>query len=217
MLLPGAQALADDLVASRTGLMCTSAEALAKLTLSDGSSRAASPHARPGDTTLEQQGGCIAIPPGAHVTLQIARRNTSIVTYDAEDGRGPRSFVVPNIDFGSGAASAAIGGCLRYDVPVTLSGRITRGSSYGEDNTGKVGWVHWRQITLDRPICTLAIPNTFEQAERNIRSIEPSYNETVNALPLGQRVTVAGKLFHADNGNQMTLVLIQVASIAPSH
>ena len=97
-VLPGTQALSDTLIASRPGLMCTSASALATLTLPDGSGRAASPHARAGDAALEQQGGCLAIPNGARATLQTARRNTSIVTFDAGDGRGPRTFVVPNVD-----------------------------------------------------------------------------------------------------------------------
>ena len=199
--------------------MCTSADALAALTLPDGSNRAASPHARASDAALEQQGGCLAIPDGALVTLQTARRNTSIVTYDAGDGRGPRTFVVPNVDFASGPTSAAVGDCLSYGVPVTLAGRITVGSVYGEDiHTGKAGWTRWRQITLDRPICTRGDTQPFDDPERDVRAIQPDWvHGDVYALPLGEPVTIAGKLFHADNGNQMTAVLIEADSITARH
>ncbi len=214
-LVPDTAALADTMTASRPGLMCASADALARLTLPDGSDRAASPHARPGDGASAQQGGCIAIPHGALVTLQVARRNTSIVTYDARDGRGSRTFVVPNVDFAPGPAAAASGDCLSYGVAMAVSGRITVGSAYGEDiHTGKVGWARWRQITLDRPICTRGDAQAYEEPEHDVRAMQPVWTHgDVYALPLGEHVTVAGKLFHADNGNQMTAVLIEVDSI----
>ena len=218
-ILFGTGAHADTLVASRPGLMCTSADALAILTLPDGSDRATSPRARPGDLATEREGGCIPIPRGARVSVQTARRNTSIVTYDAGDGRGARSFVAPNVDFGSSPAGLPAAGCLDYDVPVSLTGRITSGAAYGEDlHTGQVGWTRWRQITLDRPICTRGNSQALEDPERGVRAIQPVFlNGDVRAHPLGEHVTVVGKLFHRDNGNQMTAVLIEVASMTSEH
>jgi hypothetical protein len=96
-------ALAADLVAIKPGLMCRDPAALAKLTLPDGSSRAAGANARSADAKIKQDGGCIDFPPGARVVLQTARKRTSIVSYDANDGRGVSTFVVPNIDFSAAA------------------------------------------------------------------------------------------------------------------
>lgn len=95
------------MVAQRPGLMCVSADALARLTLPSGASRSAGPAASPRATALKQAGGCIDIPPAALVVVQAARRNTSVVSYDAHDGQGMRTFVVANIDFGPAAAEPA--------------------------------------------------------------------------------------------------------------
>ena len=214
LVLVAAPALADTLVASRPGLMCTSPDALAKLTLRDGSSRAASPGAHPGDKTLKEEGGCIDFAAGANVLLQAARKNTSIVSYDALDGKGRRAFVVPNIDFNAPVAAVTAGVCLNYDVPVTLTGKITMGSAYGEDNTGKLGWSHWRQITLDKPVCTRANPKEYEDAETDVRSLQPVFLDGSNpTLVAGERLTIVGKLFHQENSNQRTAVLVQVVSM----
>ena len=111
-LVPSGPVSAETLVAIRPGVMCTGADALAMLTRPDGSSRAANAGARPRDMAARQAGGCIDIPSGARVDVQQARRNTSIVTYDAHDGRGPGTFFVPNIDFAAGATAA---------IPVTAA------------------------------------------------------------------------------------------------
>ena len=81
-------ATADTIVATRPGVMCTSPDALARLTVPDGSSRSASPAARPGDLATKQQGGCIDIPLGALLSVQEARRQTSVVVFDPNDGSG---------------------------------------------------------------------------------------------------------------------------------
>lgn len=44
-----------------------------------------------------------------------ARQNTSVVTYDANDGRGARTFIVPNIDFPTTSAAVAL---PAHHVPV---------------------------------------------------------------------------------------------------
>ena len=89
--------------------MCASPQALSRLTLPDGSSRTASQTARGADLATKQAGGCLDIPAGATVSVVTARKNTSIVTFDAGDGRGSRSFVVPNIDFAPAASAARAG------------------------------------------------------------------------------------------------------------
>ncbi len=98
-LLVCGPAFGAKLTATRPGVMCVEPEALAKLTLPNGSSRSYGPNARPEDLATKASGGCIDIPPGATVTVLTARTNTSIAAYDANDGRGERTFVVPNIDF----------------------------------------------------------------------------------------------------------------------
>ena len=88
-------AMANELVAIRPGLMCVSPEALAKLTLPDGSSKAARQNPSPTDIATKRDGQCIDIKLGTHVTVSASRANTSIVT------TGGRTYVVPNIDFQS--------------------------------------------------------------------------------------------------------------------
>ncbi len=102
-----AMAVAQTMAASRPGLMCTEPGALAALTLPDGSNRGASPHARQDDEAIKQQGGCIDIPQDARVAVHQRRINTSIVSFDAGDGRGERDWIVPNIDFAMPHSMAA--------------------------------------------------------------------------------------------------------------
>ena len=97
-MMPASSAHAETLVAVRPGAMCAVADALARLTLPDGSDRAALP-GHPEARAIAQAGGCIDIQPGTVVALQTARHNTSVVLFDAGDGRGARSFIVPNVDF----------------------------------------------------------------------------------------------------------------------
>jgi hypothetical protein len=98
------QAGAATIEATRPGVMCEGAEALAQLTLPDGSSRSARPDARPQDLAAKRDGNCLDIPHGLLLPVVTARKNTSIVTYDPQDGRGARAFLVPNIDFAPAAA-----------------------------------------------------------------------------------------------------------------
>ena len=92
-------ARADDLTAIRPGVMCISADALAKLTLPDGSSRSAAPRPRPEDLRTKAEGGCIDIPQRARVTVLQGHRLTSSVAFDPGDGGGRRTFTAPNVDF----------------------------------------------------------------------------------------------------------------------
>lgn len=91
-------AVADDLVAIKPGLICVSPDALAKLTLPDGSSRTAQINPSPADLALKQSGGCMDIIIGMRVSVVTARHNTSIVTYSLAGGQ-PQLYIVPNIDF----------------------------------------------------------------------------------------------------------------------
>jgi hypothetical protein len=50
-------AWADDLIATKPGLVCVSSGALARLTLPDGSSRTAQSNPSPDDLALKQSGG----------------------------------------------------------------------------------------------------------------------------------------------------------------
>ena len=98
---------AEELVATRPGVMCRSADALGRLTLPNGDSRTHAAIRRPEDLALADAGGCIDIPQGARVTVRQAFHNTSIVGYGAPDAP---PYVVPNVDFqpvGAGAGAAA--------------------------------------------------------------------------------------------------------------
>lgn len=96
---PGAYA--DMLQATRPGVMCTSPDALAKLTLPDGSSRTTAAHVSPATQAIAQAGGCTDFGAGHVVILLTARKNTDIVRGDTMSGDGVLgNFVVPSIDFG---------------------------------------------------------------------------------------------------------------------
>jgi hypothetical protein len=100
MALPwGEAAHAALLKAVRPGVMCSSAAALAKLTLHNGNSRSALPGASPRYRRIAAAGGCIALRKDMIVTAEAIRKNTSIVTYHPYDGIGEGRFYVPNIDF----------------------------------------------------------------------------------------------------------------------
>ena len=203
---------AESLVVVHPGVMCASASALAQLTLPDGSSRAG-----PGDVAVKQQGGCLDLVPGARVEVQSARRNTSIVRYDAGDGRGAQTYVAPNVDLGPGGTSggAPAGGCIAYQVPVTLEGTITLGSSYGEDpQTGVVGRSHWQQLTLARPICTRASADGWGEAEQGVRSMAVTWFRGGKwPFAVGQHVMATGTLAGRTRTTEDTAVLFEVQSV----
>jgi hypothetical protein len=87
-----------DLVAIKPGVMCISAQAVAKLTLPNGDSRTHEPIVLPEDLVVAASGGCVDIPLGVRFTAHHSLGTTSAVDY------GPstlRLFVVPNIDLRS--------------------------------------------------------------------------------------------------------------------
>ncbi len=98
-MLVGGSASADDLIAVKPGVMCSSSDALGKLTLPNGSSRSAVNGASPLYSAIKQEGGCIDISLGSRVHVLTARRQTTLVTYNDPDGSGPRQFIIANIDF----------------------------------------------------------------------------------------------------------------------
>lgn len=94
-----AHATEERLRAVRPGVMCVSADALAKLTLPDGSSRSERPGATADDKAVAAAGGCHPFEPGTEVHLVHMRRQTSIVIADIAGGPGPSSYFVANVDF----------------------------------------------------------------------------------------------------------------------
>lgn len=93
------QAMAADLIATKPGVMCVSAQALAQLTLPNGESRSHGATATPEQLAQAQAGGCIDIQPGITVNVLTARKNTSVVSYQRPGSTTVETFVVPNIDF----------------------------------------------------------------------------------------------------------------------
>ncbi|RAS39326.1 hypothetical protein BX591_101665 [Paraburkholderia bryophila] len=92
-------AMAADLIATKPGVMCVSAQALAQLTLPNGESRSHGATATPEQLAQAQAGGCIDIQPGITVNVLTARKNTSVVSYQRPGATTVETFVVPNIDF----------------------------------------------------------------------------------------------------------------------
>ena len=93
-------AKADLLRATRPGVMCTSADALAKLSLPDGSSRTAASNVLPAVEAIARAGNCVDFPVGNVVMLLNHRNNTSVVRSDTLSGDGVLdTFIIPNIDY----------------------------------------------------------------------------------------------------------------------
>ncbi len=97
--LPGNHAIAADLIATKSGVMCTSTQALAQLTLPDGNSRSHGDTATPAQLAQAQAGGCVDIQPGMTVSVQAAHKNTSVVSYQRPGSNAQETFVIPNVDF----------------------------------------------------------------------------------------------------------------------
>ena len=87
------------LQAVRPGAMCVSPDALARLTLPDGSSRTAARNPSPAAAAIARGGQCFDFFPGKTVILMNARRNTSIVRADPSGDGVLVTVVVPSIDF----------------------------------------------------------------------------------------------------------------------
>ena len=83
----------EDWVATKPGVMCTSAETLGRLTLPGGDSRTHASTPRPEDFDAATAGGCIDILLGATVTVQKTFKNTALITYDGA------TYMVPAADF----------------------------------------------------------------------------------------------------------------------
>ena len=80
--------------------MCTSPDALAKLSLPDGSSRTAAANVAPAVQAIARAGNCVDFPVGNVVLLLTHRNNTSVVRSDTLSGDGVLdTFIIPNIDY----------------------------------------------------------------------------------------------------------------------
>ncbi len=97
-------ARAGTLVSVRPGVACTSADALARLTRPDGSSRSTPADATADARETARRGGCFPFGPGMTVYAHAIRRQTSIVTAYAVGDTRPLTVYVANIDFERGAA-----------------------------------------------------------------------------------------------------------------
>ncbi len=111
-LVAAGPARADTLVSVRPGVACTSADALARLTRPDGSSRSTPANATADARETARRGGCFPFGPGMTVYPHSIRRQTSIVTAYAVGDTGPLTVYVANIDFERGAAPAGRGAGL---------------------------------------------------------------------------------------------------------
>ena len=115
-------ARADALVSVRPGVACTSADALARLTRPDGSSRSTPANATADARETARRGGCFPFGPGMTVYPHSIRRQTSIVTAYAVGDARPLTVYVANIDFERGAAPDGGGASLPGLQPPVLQG-----------------------------------------------------------------------------------------------
>ncbi len=98
LVTPAAQAAV--LEAIRPGVMCVKADALAKLSLPNGSSPLAADNPSASVQAIAKAGECTIFPEHHRVSVVTARANTTIVRSDTLSGDGVLgTFIVPNIDF----------------------------------------------------------------------------------------------------------------------
>ncbi len=209
MLAAAPAASADTMTSTRHSLMCASRDALARLILPGGRSRIGTSAEASGDRQAALSGGCVDVPPGTQVEVQSARTNTSVVTYDTHDGRGPRTLVAPNVNFTRlpSAASALSGDCLRFagrSPEVTLTGVVqprqhleTRSGGNPEDERD-LFMDDFMIVVLDKPLCVqitggfVAVPPDTVR-EVDVEGTEPD-SRTLLRPWVGKRVTLTGQL-----------------------
>lgn len=120
-------AMAQQLVATRPGIMCVSTDALGRLTLPNGDSRTHSPAPRPDDLAAAVAGGCIDIPPGARVQVQQAFRNTSRVIYAGSGAPADGVMTIPNIDFQPATDTAPLAATAQTPAGLAVAQRLPAG------------------------------------------------------------------------------------------
>ena len=171
-------AAAEQRVVIHDGEMCQSPEALAKLTLPNGSAR--------DDPGTIMSGHCRNIVIGAVLDLESVRKRTSIAVV-----AGNR-YIVPNIDLGPVAAAA----CVNTDAVTSVSGKIEQKTFQSEDHGARRYW----QITLSKPLCI----NTEMNDTEVINAAEIDASATPNALVAGQQRTLSGTLEENQAGEHPT-------------
>ena len=112
---------AGTVTAVRPGVMCRHADALARLTLPDGSSRASRAGVGAAVLAVKSAGGCVDLIEGDQGVVVQAHRNTSIVQFAGRAGAAAGTYLIANVDFApSSAATGAVTGSV--DTPPTAPG-----------------------------------------------------------------------------------------------
>ena len=202
-------AFAETMTSTRHSLMCASPDALARLVLPGGQSRIGTSSEASGDRQAALSGGCVDVPPGTQVEVQSARTNTSVVTFDARDGRGPRTLVAPNANFTHlpSAASASSGNCLRFDAvspQITLAG-VVQPRQHLETRPGgdpeserDLFMDHFLVLVLDKPLCVQITGGFVAVPPSTVREIDvegTAPNPKVLLRPwISRRVALTGQL-----------------------
>jgi hypothetical protein len=171
-------AAAEQRVVIHDGEMCQSPEALAKLTLPNGSAR--------DDPGTIMSGKCRNLVIGAVLDLESVRKRTSVAIV-----AGNR-YIVPNIDLGPLAAAA----CVSADSITSVTGKIEQKTFQSEDHGARRYW----QITLGKPLCIKTETNGTEM----INAAEIDARATPNALVAGQQRTLSGTLEENQVGEHPT-------------
>jgi hypothetical protein len=102
--------------------------------------------------------------------------------------------------------------CLPYSKPLTFEGVVTEGKSYGEDLVGKVGWSHWTQLSLPKPICTIA--GGGDDPHSGVSAMQfYSDNHVSDRLRIGQHVKVIGQLNARETADWHTPVYLDIETV----
>ncbi len=127
-----------------------------------------------------------------------------------------------------GVSSALAQPCLKYDPAIVkLKGTIVERKVTSLQDESK--WVHYLAVRLVKPVCVLADSLSFlgesnNDAESNVRfvqlvdvfegkKLDAEYARWKQLAKSGIAVVVSGKIFHADNGNHHTAILIEVMKV----
>jgi hypothetical protein len=179
-------ATAKTLVAVHEGVICTSADALAKLTLPDGSSRTTKPQATPEDIATKKAGGCMDIVLGERVTVITERRNTSVVTLGSGSDR--RTYIVPNVDYRVEQTAQS-----QTSGDVDLHTEISRNCpKMNFDSPDFPGWAGY-EVPLDKTLPLL----THKQQRALERDIKEHCGEAGLACPYSASINALISARHA--------------------
>ena len=114
------------------------------------------------------------------------------------------------------SAGAVAAPCHSYDKPVTMTGKVVIKTFFGPPNFGENPKTDSRitqgLLIPGKPFCVNEDDEYHREENQVEMTLVPPRGVKLKQLA-GKQVTVEGSLFHADNGNHNTTILMMVKRI----